>query len=77
MIGHVAEIAELRIGVRMLVRLWLDACFQAPNEGADGYMCVPVRRVARSILVRLEAVAVTPLLVCAQSEGFRRFRRML
>ena len=76
-IGHVAEIAELRIGVVMLVRLWLDECFRAPNEGVDGCMSVPVMRKARSMLVRLETVAVTPLLLCDQSNIIRKFRRVL
>ena len=37
-IGHVAEIAELRIGVSILVRFWLDECFRAPKEGVDGFL---------------------------------------
>ena len=75
-IGHVAEIAELRVGARSLMRFWLDVCFKAPNEGAGGLMCVPMTRPSRRMLVRLEDVAVTPLL-CTQGETAMQFRRIL
>ena len=74
MIGHVAEIAELRIGALRFVRLWVDECFKAPRESVDGSLRVPATCARRSMLIRLESVAVTPLIVSAQSESVRQYR---
>ena len=76
-IGHVAEIAELRIGATKLFRLWLDACFRAPRESLDGSLRVPVACAPCSMLIRLESVAVTPLIMSGQSESVRQFRRVV
>ena len=76
-IGHVSEMVEFRMQGRMLLRLWLDQCYQAPLEGADGLLRVSRKEACRTMLVRLEGVAATPMLACGESNGYREFRLMV